>query len=121
MDRNDTFDATLAGLQEQIAAWKKQYKRVYLLRPKGFATAKAVRDIPFILRHPERFEMARMIREHSKDALGAMQNLVLDIALHPDRATLGALCEEMPMLAAELQVGIKEHLGADMDFTAQVL
>lgn len=121
MDRQSAFDQNLAALQGQIAEWKKQYKRVYLLRAKGLTTRKALQDIPFILRHPDRAEMARMIREHGKDALGAMQNLVLDIALHPDRATLGALCDEMPMLAAELQVGIKEHLGADLDFSAQVL
>lgn len=121
MNRSDAFNNTFESLRDQIATWKGQHGKVYLVGLSGLDDCAAVRDVPFIFRHPARAEISRMVRDASKDPIGSISNLVQDIALYPDRATLGTLLEQLPGLAPALQDGLKDHIGVGLDFTAQVL
>ena len=121
MARTDAFNQTFENLQSQIAGWKSQHGRVYLVGLSGLNEPTTVRDIPFIFRHPGRSEISRMVRDASKDPIGAVSNLVLDIALYPDRTTLGGLFEQLPGLPVALQDGLKDKIGVGLDFSAQEL
>lgn len=121
MNRTEAFNLAFEGLQARIADWKSQFKRVYLVALKGISSPERIRDIPFVVRHPERAELSRMMKESGKDPLGAVNNLMFDITLHPDRAALGRLTEDMPALMIELQDALKDQIGLGLDFSAQEL
>lgn len=121
MADSETFKLAFEALQPQIAEWKRQHKKLYLLRSSGLGRAKGVEDIPFVLRHPERAELSRMLREMSKDPVAAVNNTVFELALHPDRATLGRLADEIPAVLIQLYDGLKEQVGFSLDFSAQEL
>ncbi len=120
-DGKRTMQETLDGLKDQIGAWKGEHGRLFLVKLTGLEQPAKIRDIPFIVRKPARAELARMVRDGSKDPLGSVQNLMLDITLHPDRTKLAALFEELPALAIGLQDSLKDVVGIGLDFSAQEL
>lgn len=114
-------DEALERLKPTIEAWKKTHGKVLLLTPSGLVQAARLEDIPFIIRKPTRAEMSRALRDNAKDPLGAIQNLMLDATLSPDRVILAQLFEELPGLAGALQSGMTEMLGIGLDFSATEL
>lgn len=108
-------------MESKIAEWKSQHGAIYELTREDCADIPALARVRFIIRKPTRAEINRLAKHARDDLSAANQNLLLEIALHPGRAELGALLADMPMLAASLMDGMDKVIGTAANFTAKPL
>lgn len=111
-----------AGLDELIKRWKEQYGDVYEIKPDSYEEAlKEGLPETFYFRLPGRPELSRFAKGAMTDTLKALNNLVMDCLLYPDKAVVTALLDRKPGLAVSLGSKVQQLVGTSLDFTHRKL
>lgn len=106
--------------EKNIAEWKRRHGRIWELNPDALAE-EACQGLRFIIRKPNRVELARAQAVSKKDSTAGAAQIMADIILSVPRERLLALFEELPGLPLNLYGAALEVIGLAGDFTSKEL
>lgn len=104
---------------EQIENWKEEYGDVYKLT--GEPENEGDQPLEYYFRKPGRAHLSRLSKELMKDALRAMENLVVGCLLHPSEEVLRAQLQKRPGVVVALGGELQKIIGTNQDFFTKKL